>query len=103
VSANAGVGRAALISARGTSVCARRSNAFGNPDAAGVWQIGKSTTPNASGAVVLASAMVKTFPAATVSSVAPPSAVAAAETRSLCDRVHVAISSSKIKRKIRRI
>jgi hypothetical protein len=103
VSANAGVGRAALISARGTSVCARRSITFVNPDAAGVWQIGKSTPPNAdamSGAAALASAMVKSFRASSVSSVAPPSAATAAEASSLCDRVNVAISSSKIRRTI---
>jgi hypothetical protein len=76
---------------------------FGNPDAPGVWQIGKSTTPNAgntSAGVALAPAMVKTFSAGTVSSVAPPSAATAAEASSLCDRVNVAISSSKIRRTI---
>jgi hypothetical protein len=39
--------------------------------------------------------MIKKFPASTVSSVAPPSAAAAAETSSLCDRVNVVISASK--------
>src|SRR5258708_27651812 len=42
VSANADAEPAALISARGTSVCARRSIMFGKPVAAGVWQTGKS-------------------------------------------------------------
>src|SRR5215470_3933073 len=101
VSANAGVGRAALISARGTSVCARRSIRFGNPDAAGVWQTGKSTTPNAgeaSAAVALASAIVKTFPVSITSSVTPPRAATAVETSSPCDRVSVAMLSSKIGR-----
>jgi hypothetical protein len=99
VSANAGVGRAALISAGGTSVCARRSITFGNPDAVEVWQIGKSATPKAgdmSAAVALVSAMVEKSPASTGSSVTPPSAAAAAEASSFCDRVNVAILSSKI-------
>jgi hypothetical protein len=39
---------------------------------------------------------MKTFPASTVSSVAPPSAAAAVETSSFCERVNVAILSSKI-------
>ena len=39
VSANAGAELAALIGARGTSVCVRRSIMFGAPVAAGVWQI----------------------------------------------------------------
>jgi hypothetical protein len=67
-----------------------------------VWQIENSTTSNAgdtSAAVALASAMVETFPASTVSSAAPPSPAPAAETSSLCDRVNVAISSSKIERR----
>src|SRR5260370_42253035 len=46
VSANAGAELAALISARGTSVFARRSIMFGKPVAAGVWQTGKSGPTN---------------------------------------------------------
>jgi hypothetical protein len=47
-------------------------------------------------AVALVSAIVKTVPARTASSVAPPSAAAAAEISSLCDRVNVTILFSKI-------
>jgi hypothetical protein len=39
------------------------------------------------------------FPPSSVSSPAPPSAAAPAETSSLCDRVNVAMSSSKIGRR----
>jgi hypothetical protein len=73
---------------------------FGKPVAAGVWQTGKSGPTNGcdtSMAVALAPATVKTLPVSSVSSAAPPpSAAAPAETSSLCDRVNVAMSSSKI-------
>src|SRR5258708_28540749 len=99
VSANAGAERAALISARGTSVCARRSITFGELVAAGVWQTGKSAPANdgdMSAAVAPAPARVTMLPASSVASAAPPSAAVAAETSRLCDRVNVAMSSSKI-------
>jgi hypothetical protein len=102
VSANADAELAALISARGTSVCARRSIMFGKPVAAGVWQTGKSG-PKKGGemfaAVARAPARVTTFPASRIISAAPPSAAAAAETNSLCDLVNVAMSYSKIGRR----
>jgi hypothetical protein len=45
--------------------------------------------------------MVMPFPARTVSSVAPPSAAAAVEASSLCERVKFAILSSKIAKRPR--
>jgi len=99
VSANAGAELAALISARGTSVWTRRSIMFREPVAAGVWQTGKSGPTNGgdvSRAVAPAPARVTMFPASSVASAAPPSAAAPAETSRLCDRVNVAMSSSKI-------
>ena len=102
VSANAGAELAALISARGTSVCARRSIMFGKPVAAGVWQTGKSGPTKGgdmSRAVAPAPVRATMFPPSSVSSPAPPSAAAPAETSSLCDRVNVAMSSSKIGRR----
>src|SRR3954468_24233931 len=94
VSANAGAEPAALISARGTSVCARRSIMFGVPVAAGVWQTGKSGPKKGgemSTAVACAPARVTMFPASRVASAAPPSAAAPAETKSFCDLVNVAM------------
>jgi hypothetical protein len=102
VSANADAEPAALISARGTSVCARRSIMFGKPVAAGVWQIGKSGPKKGgemSAAVARAPARVTMFPAGWTISAAPPSAAAPAETNSLCDLVNVAMSYSKIGRR----
>src|SRR4029079_17122508 len=102
VSANAGAELAALISARGTSVCARRNIMFAKPVAAGVLQIGKSALSNGgdmSAAVGPAPAMLTMLPTSSVVSVAPPSTAAPAETNSLCDRVNVAMSSSKIERR----
>src|SRR5216683_7935052 len=102
VSANADAELAALISARGTSVCARRSIMFGKPVAAGVWQTGKSGPKKGgemSAAVARAPARVTMFPASSIVSAAPPSAAAPAETNSLCDLVNVAMSYSKIGRR----
>src|SRR5215467_1232878 len=100
-SANAVAERAARISARGTSVCARRSIIFGKPGLAAVWQIGKSgsTSGGISPALAPASARIKAFPASSVSSPAQPSAVAPAETNSLWDSANVVMSSSKIGRR----
>src|SRR5258705_2699523 len=98
-SANAGAELAALISARGTSVCARRSITFGEPVAAGAWQTGKSAPANdgdMSAAVWPAPPRVTMFPASSVARAAPPRAAVAAETSRLCDRVNVAMASSKI-------
>src|SRR5258708_1710487 len=74
VSANAGAEPAALISARGTSVCARRSITFGGPVTAGVWQTGKSAPANdgdISAAVAAAPARVTMLPASSVASAVP--------------------------------
>src|SRR5258706_7139718 len=101
-SSNAGAELAALISARGTSVCVRRSITFGKPVVAGVWQTGKSGRTNGSDmsvAVAPAPARVMMFPACSVASAAPPSAAAPAERSSRCDRVNVAMLYSKIGRK----
>src|SRR4029077_2090371 len=95
VSANAGAELAALISARGTSDCARRSIMFGTPVAAGVWQtetFGPKKGGDVSTAVARAPASVTMFPASGITSAAPPSAAAPTETSSLCDRVNVAIA-----------
>src|SRR5437879_1190634 len=100
VSANAGAELAALISALGTSVFARRSIMFGKPVAAGVWQTGKSGPTNGGDmSTALAPARVTMFPASSVTSAAPPSAAAPAETSSFCDRANVAMSYSKIGRR----
>jgi hypothetical protein len=75
---------------------------FGEPVAAGVLQIEKSAPSNGgdmSTAVAPAPAMVTMFPASGVTSAAPPSTAAPAETNSLCDRVKVAMSYSKIGRR----
>src|SRR6266404_1843241 len=100
VSAKAGAELAALISTRGTSVFARRSIMFGKPVAAGVWQTGKSGPTNGGDmSTAVAPARVTMFPASSVTSAAPPSAAAPAETSSFCDRVNVAMSYSKIGRR----
>src|SRR6266403_1086382 len=101
-SSNAGAELAALISARGTSVCVRRSITFGKPVVAGVWQTGKSGPTNGSDMSVAgapAPARVMMFPACSVASAAPPSAAAPAETSSRWDRVIAAMLYSKIGKK----
>jgi hypothetical protein len=62
--------------------------------AADVWQIGKSAPAN--GADM--STAVAPFPPGIVSNAVPPSAAAPTEASSLCDRVNVAMSPSKIAR-----
>src|SRR2546423_15564493 len=76
VSTNAGAELAALISARGTSVCAKRSVMFDDPVAAGVWQTRKSGPTNGgdmSTAVAPAPASGKMVPARSGTGAAPPS------------------------------
>src|SRR5690242_15197163 len=63
--------------------------------ATGVWQIGKSDGDK-SMAVAAAPSTVKTFPPSTVSSAALHSAPALTEANRLCDRVNVAMFTSKI-------
>src|SRR5438034_11040120 len=87
LSANAGAALAALISARGTSVWARRSiRLLGE---AGVWQIGEPASGAA--AVARAPASVAMFAVNSIAKAVPPRAAAPAETSSLCDRVNVAM------------
>jgi hypothetical protein len=97
VSANAGAVPAALISARGTSVCARRSIMFGWPVVAGVVQTGISGPVNSTDASAAESAFARLamLLASGVASAVPASAAAPAETSSLCDRVDVAMSYSQ--------
>src|SRR5215470_7390472 len=97
LSANAGAELAALISARGTSVWARRSIIFGGPPAAAAPQIGMSGLANDSDMSAAAdppSAKVAMLLASKVAKAVPASAAAVAETRSLCDCVDVAMSYS---------
>jgi hypothetical protein len=99
VSANAGALLAALISARGTSVCARRSIVLGWKVAGGVLQTGISAPASGSdmpAAAESASARVAMLLASSVANAVPASAAAPAQTSSLGDRVDVAMSSSKI-------
>src|SRR5689334_19662627 len=95
VSANAGAELAALISARGTSVCTRRNTMFGWPFAAGVRQSGISAGSEASAAAVSGLARVMTLVASSVASAVPANAETPVETSSLCDREDVAMSSSQ--------
>src|SRR5262249_14022427 len=97
VSANAGAELAALISARGTSVWARRSIIFGGTLAAAAPQIGMSGLANdsaSSAAADLPSAKVAMLLASKVANAVPASAAAAADTSSLCDCVDVVMSYS---------
>src|SRR4051812_18682007 len=99
VSAKAGVELAALISARGTSVCARRSS-MGALPAVGVWQIGKSG-PDSEGELSAiagpASATVTTLPATMASAETPPSKAAARPATNVRDGEKVDMSSSSEK------
>src|SRR5215475_10702521 len=97
VSANAGAELAALISARGASVWARRSIICGGPAAPAAPQIGLSGSASDSEmsvAVDPASAKVAMLLASKVANAVPASAAAAAETSSLCDCVDVVMSYS---------
>ncbi len=80
---------AALISARGTSVWARRSIMLGAPVATGVRQTGISKGAATSTAV--APARVMMFPASKVANAVTPSAAVAVAASSFCDCVNVAM------------
>src|SRR6478752_7147113 len=95
VSANAGAELAALISARGTSVCAKRSIIFGWPVAAAVVQTGVSGPANGDDASWSAFARLAMLPASSVANAVPANAETPAETSSLCARVDVAMSHSQ--------
>src|SRR5436190_14505704 len=97
VSAKSGAEPAALISARGTSVCARRRNMFGEPPATGERQTGISGAENGSDvseAAKPASARGTMLLVISAANAVPARAAALAETSSLCDRVDVAMSYS---------
>jgi hypothetical protein len=70
---------------------------LGTPVAAGVWQTGTSGPKNGGDmSTAVARAPATMFPASSIASAVPPSAAAPTETSSLCDRVNVAMSYSKI-------